>query len=320
MATSSAVATVTQPVTDTDGTKSATTTTIDPQSYSDSQTQVDEGLVVETSASRDYSTITQPLANGVRNITVLHNADAPTSYAYKVKSSDGALTAVPMDDDGALALEDAEGSVVTTVQAPWALDSANKQVRTWYTFSNNTLTQHVDTTDPSLVFPVVADPQWGYTLDLFVFRGAGGSDAGWKAARWAVDSELHTCFNCSFPIRNAPRAFPSLNQVIPLDASPFTFITVPAPVRVNSIGPGSFGFRAEAGHFDGADSTVFFRFYNSSNGALHLNVNATVKVDRGAAANAGNRFVAQSNWQQFINVAACKAWRFKQGGSVGTVC
>ncbi|UFN45137.1 hypothetical protein [Nocardioides okcheonensis] len=92
--------------------------------------------------------------------------------------------------------------------------------------------------------------------------------------------------------------------MINLNASPFSFIEVPAPVRVTQITGVGFTFEAQAGHFDGAGSEITFRFYSTCSGTrpwLHLNVSARVIKDRGAAQNAANAAIAKRQWQRFLN-------------------
>jgi hypothetical protein len=71
-------------------------------------------------------------------------------------------------------------------------------------------------------------------------------------------------------------------------------------VRVSAVTDTGFNFIALPGHFDGADSTVSFRFYNDASGWLHISVVALIWEDRGAAANEANRAVASQTWANFL--------------------
>lgn len=116
-------------------------------------------------------------------------------------------------------------------------------------------------------------------------------------------NNLHTCFNCEFPIQGAPAAYPAVGDTLNLNASPFTFISIPAPVEVsNSYDAGTvagFGFTALPGHFDGAGSIVQFTFSGDLTHYLSLEVMANVEVDRGAVANAANTLAAEHEWGIF---------------------
>lgn len=103
---------------------------------------------------------------------------------------------------------------------------------------------------------MVADPAWTYAVGHASFTLITGKE---KATPARVMAELRRCFTCSFPVANAPRAFPSVGQTINLNASPFTMIKVAAPVKVSAVVKDGFNFLALPGHFDGADSAISFR-------------------------------------------------------------
>ena len=140
----------------------------------------------------------------------------------------------------------------------------------------------------------VLDGQDNYVVDL--------------GAPWAVDAN-GTYLKTSYVLNGnvlrqlidySGAAFLSVGQRLNLNASPFTFINIPAPVSVSSINSTGFGFKALAGHFDGVGSTVNFRFCNDASGWLHTSVGAHVITDRGAAANAANKAVASQKWADFL--------------------
>src|SRR5690606_16170262 len=94
------------------------------------------------------------------------------------------------------------------IAEPWATDSAGKPLKTWFSWSEGLLTQHVDLEDPRITYPVLLDPYWGYvfTYDLTVS----------PSVAWA---KLKSCFSCRFPVAGAPAAFPAYNQLMPLKMS-----------------------------------------------------------------------------------------------------
>ncbi|MEU4493606.1 hypothetical protein AB0F96_09125 [Streptomyces sp. NPDC023998] len=115
-------------------------------------------------------------------------------------------------------------------------------------------------------------------------------------------NELHRCFNCSFPVKGAPKKFPTEGQLIKLKAcAAGSWGCKPAPVRYYKSGwPYSWCFVAQKGHFDGAGSKVFFRFFNDSSGYLKLNVWAY--VTKPTVPDSLNKEFATSKWRAFSHV------------------
>ncbi|MFT4260794.1 hypothetical protein [Microbacterium sp.] len=240
-----------------------------------------------------YSDETQ---TGARLITTIHSEPlTSTDIATTSYEIDGIADPYLVKVDDAYKMLDANDRYVVDLAEPWAVDANGVSLSTEYRLEDNILTQTIDYT--GAVFPVVADPAWNYSVDHASFYLITGKE---KATPARVMAELRRCFNCSFPVAGAPKAFPALNQNITLNASPFSFTKIPAPVRVSAIVSNGFNFRALAGHFDGKDSTINFRFYNDRSGWLHISVSAHIKVDRGAAANAVNQAVAGETWAAFL--------------------
>jgi hypothetical protein len=122
------------------------------------QPSTDEGLGVVSYDNGDGST-TVPVAgtNSVKINTIIENASAPDSYSYDIGLVDGGDLA--LTDLGGVAILDAQQELAYYVEAPWARDANGQDVPTSYSVADGTLTQHVDLSDPSIAFPVVADPQ-----------------------------------------------------------------------------------------------------------------------------------------------------------------
>lgn len=97
-------------------------------------------------------------SNGVLQVlSVLENADAPTSYTYTVGA--GAESSLVLSIDGGVRLLDAAGGDVADVAPPWAVDSVGKTIPTRYEVNGNLLTQTIDTASvPDIAYPIVADP------------------------------------------------------------------------------------------------------------------------------------------------------------------
>jgi hypothetical protein len=235
---------------------------------------------------------TDATGDGVRIISTFPSKEDVVDLAYEIG---GVLDPYLVQVGDSFKVLDANDQYVVDLAAPWAIDASGRYLPTSYTLAGNELRQHIDYTDA--IFPVVADPAWTYAVDHASFNLITGKE---KATPARVMAELRRCFNCSFPVANAPRAFPSVGQTINLNASPFTMINVAAPVRVSAVVKDGFNFVALPGHFDGADSTISFRFYNDRSGWLHISVAALIWKDRGALANEANRSVASQTWANFL--------------------
>lgn len=276
-----------------------TSLTIEPVGVRDDVDEID-GLLTWDGGSTSPSAVAQPIPNGVRIMSVFASAASPTEA---VTSFDAGESITPtFFDDGALVLHSStDDEFLGLIESPWAVDANGKRVKTWYEWRNGALVQHVDHTGGDYAYPIVADPAWTYSFDAPALSAAGYASPGMNAP--TAMTVLRQCFNCSFPIGNAPR-YLTTTQIINLNASPFSFIEVPAPVKTTEITGVGFTFVAQAGHFDGAGSEITFRFYSTCGGTrpwLHLNVNARVIKDRGDAANAANAAMAKRQWQRFLN-------------------
>ena len=137
-----------------------------------------------------------------------------------------------------------------------------------------------------------------------------------KATTVHALNELKRCFNCSFPVKGAPKTYPKSDQQIPLKAcAKFTsrFTCKPAPVKAypfNSLG--RLLLIAQRGHFDGANSSVTFQFYTEQKtGELKLKVVAYVtnptipdEINKQSADDTWNRFARQLGDNMWANTCA----------------
>lgn len=227
-------------------------------------------------------------------ITTVATPDGPAEFVYVLSGIDSPYL-VRMGD-GSAKLLDAGDRYVADLGAPWAIDATGRYLPTSYELEGDVLTQKVGY--GGAVFPVVADPSWTYSVDHRSYQVITGKE---KASAARAMAELRRCFNCSFPVKGAPRAFPQEGQVIKLDASPISFVRYPAPVRVARVNSRSWSFVALPGHFDGAGSVVSFSLYNDASGWLHLAVAARVEEDGGDIPRAVNRKVAEETWLAFLS-------------------
>lgn len=265
--------------------------------------EVRDRFVQYSNFDGESGTVVQPLDNGVRLLTVIESSQAPTEYGF---AFDGGSDLTPTTfEDGSLVLHDPQGEHRGYVHAPWAFDATGRAVPTHFEWRSGMLIQVVEHAREPFEYPVASDPTWTYAFDQIATSEAGFSVPGITYAM--AIKELKRCFNCSFPIGNAPRAYPSPGQTINLNASPFSLVTVRAPVYVATSGNRGFKFRALAGHFDGEGSTIKFEFYNYCKGGvsqLRLLVNASVVRDRTPPINAANAAAAKAQWGRFVSRTA----------------
>lgn len=115
------------------------------------------GTVAYPAANGASNAVQVVEGGGVRMLTVIDSAEAPTEYAYDVTVPGGGRIALRSDSAGAEVL-DAAGEVVAVVQAPWARAADGGAVPTRFSTDGATLTQHV--AHAGAAYPVTADPFW----------------------------------------------------------------------------------------------------------------------------------------------------------------
>ncbi len=93
---------------------------------------------------------------GVRALTVIDSADAPTTYTYELDVPLGGRV-VQLDTGGA-EVRDADDTIVTVIDRPWAKDASGMPVNTHYEIFGNKVTQVVEHQVPGVSYPVTADP------------------------------------------------------------------------------------------------------------------------------------------------------------------
>ena len=98
---------------------------------------------------------------GVRMITLIAGADAPTAFDFEYKAS-GNEKAV-LAQDGSAAIVDSDNFVVSLIEAPWAFDALGNKIPSEYTIQGDTLVLNV-AHDMAAAYPVVADPVWTWGI------------------------------------------------------------------------------------------------------------------------------------------------------------
>ncbi|MGA6164553.1 hypothetical protein [Amycolatopsis magusensis] len=119
------------------------------------------------SAERNFAIVAEPVADGVRGMVVVDNADAPTRYRYNFELPEGA-TLAPRGDGG-IAVQVVTNGISATIGeiAPaWAIDAMGKSVSTWYEIAGTAVTQVVQ--HQQAAYPVVADPKLTYGRGVYL--------------------------------------------------------------------------------------------------------------------------------------------------------
>ncbi|MBD8704920.1 hypothetical protein [Frigoribacterium sp. CFBP 13712] len=252
--------------------------------YATKQVGTDSGLQILETTSENASAYVQPLASGVRVLTAIESAEAPSEYSY---SFDVPAETVLNEGANGYYLESGE-DVLGVLAHPWAVDADGQQLPTSFTWESGKLTQHVDLSSPAIAFPVLADPAWSYTYSYATKKTAA-----------ANKNLLKGCFSCYFPVSGAPKAFPKAGQLLPLRVGPGNF---ECRFKSEFSGTNYFGFQFDAtkNHVDGAGSNIVFEF-RTVGGVKKLVVSGYIVNDAWWVKNNAYKVGALNNWQTFAN-------------------
>lgn len=130
--------------------------------YEDEKRDVDYAVQgVDTGGDKSIS-------SAVRTVILIHSADSPTSYQFPIDLPTGSKPV--LREDGSVSVVDSSGGVLGTFAPPWAVDAAGKSIKTSFTVTGSTLTQHVQ--HAGATYPVVADPVWMVPVVVVGLRAA----------------------------------------------------------------------------------------------------------------------------------------------------
>lgn len=91
---------------------------------------------------------------------VINSRSSKHAFSFDIKV-DGKPASLSVGSTGGVLVSNSNGTPVNYIEAPWAKDANGKALATAYTVSGNRLTQTVSPT-PDAVYPVVADPEFGW--------------------------------------------------------------------------------------------------------------------------------------------------------------
>ncbi|GLH95205.1 hypothetical protein [Phytohabitans aurantiacus] len=124
-------------------------------------TQTSAGTLVYADTDRDYDVAVQSLANdSVRILVTLADRSAPSEYRFPLTLPIGSRLSATVDG-GFYVMTANDAEVLGKIEAPWATDAAGTAVPTSYRLQGDTIVQTVRTDDKT-IFPVVADPTFGW--------------------------------------------------------------------------------------------------------------------------------------------------------------
>lgn len=98
-----------------------------------------DGMIVYQGTEESASTVVQPTDEGVRFMTVIKDAKAPSEYAYDVTVPVGG--ALIKNADGSVSVKNAADEEVMVVPKPWAKDANGVLVPTEYVVEGTELRQ-----------------------------------------------------------------------------------------------------------------------------------------------------------------------------------
>jgi hypothetical protein len=97
--------------------------------------------------------------------TIINGADAPQRYEYPLALPAGG--SIQLSDIGSVAIFNADRGVIGMIEPAWAKDANGSPIATHYELEGTTLVQVVDLSDPTIAYPVVADPKFAMYGGVF---------------------------------------------------------------------------------------------------------------------------------------------------------
>lgn len=126
----------------------------------------DDGTLVYEADRAGVITAIQNKADALQVQTIIDAAGTDT-FSYGI----GGATPVLRADGGVDLTAPSGGSssveIVAALDAPWAVDAHGSPVPSWYTVTDDAVTQHVSVNDDT-AFPVVADPRVSFGVGVYI--------------------------------------------------------------------------------------------------------------------------------------------------------
>jgi hypothetical protein len=150
----------------TDGTRPAVEVSLPNANNAGDAQKVANGVVAYPSGNGSANAVQATEGGGVRMLTVIDNASAPTTYDYKITVPSGGH--IELTQDGGAVVLGTDGQAIASVAPAWATDASSNPVHTYFTTDGKALIQHVDHNVSGVTYPVTADPQIGFGWYIYV--------------------------------------------------------------------------------------------------------------------------------------------------------
>ena len=174
-------------------------------------------------------TIVEAIDGGIRQTINIKDPTAPKVYNFPMELQKDQR--IVINPDGSANVLNAKGESITTILKPWARDSDNKDLKTFYTvdkIDKNILQQHIVTNDMTR-YPVKADP---------IFCGQAISYINWimRDGIWSVSVTPTWCGSSSCVYNNGWACWQEVIDKTPICArySGRTCVTIPWDKRWNT--------------------------------------------------------------------------------------
>jgi|GEM_PF-1598269 hypothetical protein len=118
----------------------------------------DSAFYADTDPGAD--SVIRPTPDGIETFTQIRNASAPENYEWMLNLDSGEQ--FQLTPDGGANVVDASGAEVLKVDPPSAVDANGAPVPVSFTIAGSVLTLHVAHQRPSVAYPVIVDPHWGW--------------------------------------------------------------------------------------------------------------------------------------------------------------
>lgn len=116
-----------------------------------------ESGVLFDGAATDTSVVVDSLASGLRALVHIDSPDAPERFEFELG---GDVASLRLDADGGVSGYNANGDVVASAPAPWAVDATGAVVPTRFEVDGTTLYQIVEHRGGDWVYGITADPSF----------------------------------------------------------------------------------------------------------------------------------------------------------------
>lgn len=119
-------------------------------------------VVLATSLQSTISGEVLP-AESLRVLITLNEPSAAHQYSFEIPGACH-LQELTFNQNSIFRVSDCEGGTLVWLGAPWARDSADRDVPTSYALKGGVLTQNIDSGDGNFEYPITADPYLGLNL------------------------------------------------------------------------------------------------------------------------------------------------------------